>query len=222
MKSSTCIYCGKEPKYDMDHVPPRSLFPPDLPPEIELTTAPACKICHKKNQKDDTTIRNILVSIREHENHPIIKQHLSGKMSRSLERSARWEKGDFRKLLDNIMIKEEFDKDGRSLGFAPAFELDSPLFKRFIERLSRCLLWYNCAQGYFVGEFDYKINQDIPDELYSALYQRNLLIKVHDVFAYGHTSFGRNDTAYIIAQFYGWLEFFIRIKKSNKTVRNEF
>jgi hypothetical protein len=67
--SGNCIYCDSSASITRDHVPPRSIFPAELPDDTQLVTAPACSSCHKTNQKDDSTIRNILISTRETETH---------------------------------------------------------------------------------------------------------------------------------------------------------
>ena len=77
----------------MDHVPPRSMFPEKLPHDVELVTAPACRRCHDANKKHDTTLRNILISTRETEQHPAVIGGLAGKRDRSFIRITKTEKG---------------------------------------------------------------------------------------------------------------------------------
>ncbi len=60
---------------------------------VEFVTAPACRGCHGANKKDDTTIRNILISTRETEQHPAVIGGLAGKRDRSFIRITKTEKG---------------------------------------------------------------------------------------------------------------------------------
>ncbi len=52
-----CIYCGK-PAEDVDHVPPKCLFPRPLPDD--LVTVPSCKNCNKRFAVDDVYFRDAL------------------------------------------------------------------------------------------------------------------------------------------------------------------
>jgi hypothetical protein len=74
----------------MDHVPPRAIFPDKLPAEVRMVTAPACTVCHKENQKDDATIRNLLISAEDVEQHPTIVRALGGKRDRGFKRSLKF------------------------------------------------------------------------------------------------------------------------------------
>src|SRR5438128_12075787 len=50
-KRGICVYCGREKKLTMDHVPPKLLFASPYPPN--LPTVPYCRDCNASFQKDD-------------------------------------------------------------------------------------------------------------------------------------------------------------------------
>src|SRR5438094_9940151 len=104
MRGALCIYCGEADSPTMDHVPPRSMFPENLPHDVELVTAPACSLCHDAYKQDDTTIRNILISTRETEQHAAGIGGLAGKRDRSFIRSLGRSGGDFRELLQTLEL----------------------------------------------------------------------------------------------------------------------
>ena len=70
----------------------------NLASEIEMVTAPACLKCHDFSQKDDATIRNLVISTAEAKGHPAVARGLSGKRDRSLTRGQM----DLQKILKMI------------------------------------------------------------------------------------------------------------------------
>lgn len=54
-KRGICVYCGKEKKLTVDHVPPKLLFTQPYPPN--LLTVPACRDCNSSFIKDDEYTR---------------------------------------------------------------------------------------------------------------------------------------------------------------------
>src|SRR5947208_1207080 len=121
MRGASCIYCGEADSPTMDHVPPRSMFPEKLPHDIELVSAPACRRCHDANKKDDTIIRNTLISTRETEQHPAVIGGLAGKRDRSFIRSLDRSGGDFRELLQTMKLVDVKTPAGIYLGQDWAF-----------------------------------------------------------------------------------------------------
>jgi hypothetical protein len=198
----------------MDHVPPKSIFPPGLPSDIRMVSAPACQRCHDINKKDDTTIRNILVSTRDAEGHPAVTRGLGGKRDRSLSRSLERGGGDFEALVRTMRKVDVETPAGIYLGKDWAFNFDDPLMDRFMERLSRALLWYEFQQPYFEGTFRWRMNIDLPDLVYEGLMRFGRLRKVHDVFSYGLTAMKDDAPSWVVANFYGCTEFMIRVTKT--------
>src|SRR5438034_6132874 len=47
-KRGICVYCGREKKLTMDHVPPKLLFASPYPPN--LPTVPSCRDCNRSEE----------------------------------------------------------------------------------------------------------------------------------------------------------------------------
>lgn len=210
MRSSACIYCGHPDAPTMDHVPPRAIFPPNLPSTILMVTAPACQRCHDANMTDDATIRNILVSTQDTEKHPAIVSGLAGKRDRSLNRND----GDFRKLLESMKLVNVGSASGSGCRPEWAFDFESPIMNRFVERLSRAILSYEFHQPFFKGVFDWRVNVEIPPVVYDGIRSHGRLREVCDVFAYGVTELKGDGPSWVLANIYGTVKFFVRIAKS--------
>lgn len=198
-------------------MPPRSLFPKNLPIGTQMVTVPACQLCHNANEKDDTSIRNLLISTQQSERHPVVIESLAGKRDRSLVRSLQRGRGDFQKLIRNMKIVDVETPARIYLGKAWAFDYDNPLMDRFVERLSRALLWYEFHQPYFVGAFAWRMNNELPSVIYEAIQRFGRVRKVHDVFVYGLTELKDDFPSWVVANFYGSIEFLIRVTKAEQT-----
>jgi len=194
----------------MDHVPPRSLFPVNLATDIEMVTAPACHKCHNYSQKDDTTTRNLLISTAAAEGESAVARGLAGKRDRSLTRG----QTDIQKILEMISQVNVETPAGIYLGKKWAFDFDSPTMERFVERLARALLWYEFRQVHFKGAFTWRMNPELPNEVYEGIMRFGRLRMVHEVFAYGLTRMKKSRPAWIIANFYGSTEFVIRVART--------
>jgi hypothetical protein len=210
----SCIYCGEINFVTRDHVPPRSMFPENLPNDVQMVTAPACQRCHKANMKDDTIIRNILISTQESEKHPEVILSLAGKRNRSLARSLERTGGEFRELLQTMKLVSARTLPENNPGWKWAFDFDNPTINRFMERLSRALLWHEFGQPYFKGEFDWRMNVEMPDLFSEAMLRFGCARKVCDVFSYGVIPLQDPDPSWVIANFYGSIDFFVRILKT--------
>ena len=193
----------------MDHVPPRSIFPSNLPNTIRMVTAPSCQQCHDANMTDDATIRNILVSTQDSEKHETIVGGLAGKRDRSINRND----GDFRKLLESMKLVDASRGVGIDSRPEWAFDFDSPIMDRFVERLSRAILSHEFDQPHFKGVFDWRVNVEISPVVYDGFRSHGRLRKVCDVFAYGVTELKDNGPSWVLANIYGTVEFFVRIAK---------
>ena len=198
----------------MDHVHPRCVFPDQLHDDIRLVSAPACQVCHDANKKDDLLVRNLLVSTEESERHPAVIAGLAEKRDKSLDRS--WQRSGFEvnELIGMMEWVDVLSPGGIYLETRPAFRMNKALMDRFLERLSRALLWYEFKQPYFLGSFPSLLNYPLPPQIYGYLLQHGKALKVHDVFAYGLLPLSEDETTLVVAQFYGCLEFSIKVTKT--------
>lgn len=196
----------------MDHVPPRAIFPDKLPAEVRMVTAPACTVCHKENQKDDATIRNLLISAEDVEQHPTIVRALGGKRDRGFKRSLKFPEGDLQRLLSTVKIVERKTPDGIYIRKDWAFDYDNPVMNRFVRRLGRALLHFEFDQEYFEGQFRWRMNLETPAIVYEGLAAHGRVRKVTDEFSYGVTALKEAGPAWVVTNFYGRTEFLIRIK----------
>jgi len=159
MSNQSCIYCGTKAALTKDHVPPKSFFPKPRP--ANLITVPSCEKCNRNYGKDDERVRNIITSIDTTENHPAIQQQISKKRERSYSRIEGW--SNVQHLLTSIRMADRYSVGGIHLGKAPAFNLDQETIDRFIERMTRALLF--CENGiiYTRLEIKWKISPNIDE-----------------------------------------------------------
>lgn len=198
----------------MDHVPPRAIFPEKLPSGTHMVTAPACQPCHDDNQKDDSTIRNLLISIEYVEQHPAILGGLAGKRDRSFSRSMNSPDGDFLQVLSVMKLIDRETPAGVYIGKDWAIDYDNAVMNRFVCRLGRALLYYEFGQSYFEGHFGWRLNLEVPKLVYEGMHQFGKVRKVTDVFAYGVTPLKDSGPGWVVANFYGRTEFLIRIENA--------
>lgn len=173
-KDISCIFCGKNVGDTDDHVPPQCLFPRPLP--SNMITVPACHDCNNKRfSKDDEVVRNILSSLEIHERHTDIKNHLAPKRNRSFTKKYYGEK-KLQALLDKMKPVAQYDNFGNYIGKKAAISLDDPIFDKFIERVSRGLLFHVNQIGYFEGNFRWKLSpsqkdiESMPQEMKDFLF----------------------------------------------------
>lgn len=216
---SICIFCGTELATTKDHVPPRSFFPDKIHHETKLITVPACKSCHDISMKDDFMLRTILTSTRETENIPVVKNNLLSKRNRGLKRSLKRSGKEFHDLLNYLEIVELKTQTGIIYGKDIAFNFDIPIMHRFIERLSRALLWHEFQESYFAGAFGWRLNLEVEPFIYEGVRQFGRINKIENVFAYGITPFRPKIPSWIFANFYGMIEFFIRVSRETEQHR---
>ena len=183
-----------------------------------MVTAPACQACHDENQKDDSTIRNLLISIEDVEQHPAILGGLAGKRDRSFARSINSQDGDFQQILGLMKLVDRETPGGIYIGKDWAFDYDNPVMNRFVRRLGRALLSYEFGQPYFEGQFGWRLNLEVPKLIYEGMQQHGSVRKVTDVFAYGVTALKDTGPGWVVANFYGRTEFLIRIEKAEQGV----
>jgi hypothetical protein len=197
----------------MDHVPPRAIFPEKLTAEVRMVTAPACTECHNENQKDDATIRNLLISAEDVEQHPTIINTLGGKRDRGFKRSLKSSEGDLQRLLSMMKIVERTTPKGIYIGKEWVLDYDNHVMNRFVRRLGRALLHFEFSQDYFEGQFGWRMNLEIPAIVYEGICLHGKARKVTDEFSYVVTELKNDNPAWAVISFYGRIEFLIRITK---------
>ena len=73
-------------------------------------------------------------------------------------------------------------------------------------------------QTFFLGSFAWRMNTELPPQVYEGLQKYGRLRKVTDVFAYGLTQLKDAGPAWIVTNFCGCIEFLIRTAKTESTV----
>jgi len=192
------------------------MFPDTLAPDVEMVTVPACAQCHGENQRDDAFIRNILISTKDTEQHPAVIGGLAAKRNRSLDRSLARGGRDIQAMLQTMMLVDIKTPAGIYIGQDQAFNFDNPVMNRFVERLSRALLWHEFRQPHFNGSFSWKMNIEMPPLVYEGIRQFGRARSVGTVFAYGVTPFKDSGPSWAITNFYGSMEFLIRSTKAEQ------
>ena len=215
MRNNLCIYCGKNPASTRDHVPPKSFFPRPRP--ANLITVPSCEDCNNIYGKDDERVRNIITSIDTTEVHPAIMQQIANKRDRSFHRTEGF--SNFLHLLSSIKLTDHQSATGDCIYKAPAFNLDQKILDRFIERMTRALLFYENGIEWTELDIKWKLSpniQELPSEVH-AFFLNGQVKEIGDgVFAYvGYFLQGKVTSLWFMS-FYDGLEImsFVRAVKA--------
>jgi hypothetical protein len=204
-----CVFCKNGSGDTQDHCPPRSFFQEKLPDSINLVTAPCCRACHDVSKKNDSTLRNLFISFQDTENPPSVLSGLAAKRDRSFYRDGT----EVSRIASMMTPVEVRSQGGIYLKDDTAFDLDTPAVHAFIERVCRALLWWEYRITFFLGTFDWRLNVDMPDLVYRSMLQVGRLRKVHDEFAYGILNGNLKTPDWVILNFYGATEAFVRIER---------
>ena len=183
MRNNLCIYCGKNPASTRDHVPPKSFFPRPRP--ANLITVPSCEDCNNVFGKDDERVRNIITSIHTTEVHPAICQQIADKRNRSFQRSEGF--SNFLHLVSSIKLTEHQSDTGDYFHRTLAFNLDQKVFDRFVERMTRALLFYENGIKWTELDIKWKLSpniQEIPSGVQTFLLNGQVKVIGEDVFTY--------------------------------------
>lgn len=151
--SELCIYCGEREATTRDHAPPRSFFPKPRPDN--LITVPCCNRCNGMYGKDDERIRNLLTSLEETEQHPGIQDQIAEKRNRSFLRKEG--RNNVRHILESVELVDVYSPEGIFLGRHPAFDLDQKVMDRFVERMTRALLFHENAVEFVGGQVEWRM-----------------------------------------------------------------
>jgi hypothetical protein len=165
-------------------------------------TVPCCDECRLKDQRDDEFVRNLLTSTRFTERHQSVRGKLESKKLRSYERNPE----KILKLNDIV----RFTPLGR------AFDFNNPIVDRFLERVSRAVLYDAYQQTYFAARAEWTHLSQEAQVLFSKPIEERELIRKHvgEVMSYlTALPFDRNEQ-YVNLRFYTHLLFAVRLERS--------
>ena len=196
MASSHCVYCKDGDGSTRDHIPPKAFF--GDPPPSNLITVPCCETCRMRDQQDDQFMRNLFVSLRETENHPTIASQVASRRNRSFVK----DKTQVAKLAEIMTPVEVNSPGGLYLGTAPAFNLNDPRIDRFIERVSRGVIYDAFGISFFVATFRWKLNPPNADFLFQAGPPECRKKDVGEIFSYWIPPESQDRVFWTIMRFY--------------------
>ncbi len=135
-------------------MPPDCLFAHPLPENTRRITVACCETCRRAGEADEPLLRNILISTRESEKHPIAAK-IAPKRDRSFQRSF----SEVTRVLGHMTVADVRTKDGEIVP-AWAFDLNSPLMNRFVLRVARSVLHEETGCGFFDCEATWALRPD--------------------------------------------------------------
>lgn len=211
-----CIYCGEREAKTKDHVPPKRFFPKPRP--ANLITVPCCEKCNGAYGKDDERVRNIISSINTTEDHPAIEKQIAGKRDRSYSRKEG--QSNFQHIIESLRIIDCYSPDRNYIGKTFGFDLNQELLDRFIERITRALLYYENGIEYTDVEIEWKMSIDhnslerMPPQLIAFLLNRQVKEIGDGTFIYtGYYTTGRATSLWLF-NFYGGIEFMSIVREN--------
>src|SRR6266568_3327468 len=207
MKRPLCIYCGLRTGDTRDHAPPKCFFGSERPPNA--ITVPCCEACRRAGEKNETTIRNLLISFDQTETHPTVQSSLLGKRDRSFRHSV----SEVRKLMAMMVDVDIISPGGIYLGRDKGFNLNQLLVHSFIERMSRALLYEEFQEPYFNGDFGWVLNPPMPDAVTSWMKDKLPGREMSNVFYYRITNQHATEPWWITMIFYGKVRVLARVRK---------
>ena len=160
MRIKECVYCGKLGPFTRDHVPPKCLFIPPLPPN--LITVPACSECHASFKMDDEYFR-LCLSMR-----PDVVSTPHGKelWEISLRSLTKPEAVGLKNLvISSLRTVTIHSEDGECSVNTPGFKVDKRRFKLTARRILYGLYFkvkgYRIPQGYDVSIYYEEFQKDL-------------------------------------------------------------
>jgi len=205
-----CIFCGVRPGDTQDHIPPRGFFQRKCPNDAQLLTVPCCEPCRSSDQQTDTFVRDVLAGLLEAEAHPYVHEHVTDRVSRSIQRGGK----NLHRLIEILKAKETIvlTPDGPQLATLPALNLDAPEFDRFFDRVGRAVLFDAYSQGFFCADSDWIAKVQMPAEYFAFMVKNAPCRSILDVFAYYATPVINGNRRYVLVQFHQSLSFMVRFK----------
>ena len=200
-----CIYCGQKEGTTRDHIPPKCLFLRPCP-NIARITVPCCEPCRRRDAKNDELIRNLLVSTREAEPHPVVQTQLAAARNRSFDHPSQF------KAVLRQMVQADVCRGGIYLRSAPAFNLDRPFMNRFFERVARGLLHEEKRCGFVPCTTEWRRTRD---PVICAKFARERGSRaIGDVFSYSVLFSEGHLSSIWLLTFYDRLHFFVHLQAS--------
>jgi len=213
--SKICIYCGVNEGNEKDHIPPKSFFTEPRP--SNLITVPSCSMCNRAFGKTDEIVRNLLTSLETTEIHPSVISQLGEKRNRSISRNGGIHSLNY--LLDNMILVDRYTDFGMYVGKYPAFNLVSGEIRKFMERMSRALLFHINGIGYGKYKIEMKISpkkvylEELPDNIKKFLLSGISESIGEGIFSYfGYTWPGKINSLWLL-NFYRGIEFMVIVKQ---------
>jgi hypothetical protein len=135
-----CVYCCTAPATQLDHVPPRNLFPKPRP---RLITVPSCATHNQGSSEDDEYFRLSLVTTNAVDAHPDAKKGWQT-VYRSLQRD---EAAHFKQAFHDTLRKvPSFSKSGVYLGDRMAQRVHGQRQSRVVARIIRGVYYDQAGQ----------------------------------------------------------------------------
>ena len=159
MKILPCIYCSTGAGTTRDHIPPRCFFAVMPNPAI---TVPCCEQCRLGDQRDDEFMRNLFTSTRATEDLQSVKGNLQNRKLRSYQNNP-----------EKILKLHEIVKPTPA---GKAFDFNNPVVDRFMERVSRAVLYDAYQQNCFRAHVDWT---HLDQRLKSYFRSRSTKLKWH-------------------------------------------
>lgn len=187
-----------------DHVPPQCFFP-DPAPNVNRVTVPCCPECRVGGEKDETPVRNLLISCLQAESHPVVQFQLAGRRNRSFDK----DRTQFDQLVQR-MVPITIKVPSGAIGTARGFNLDCSLMDNFIHRVTRALVHEERRTGYVASTIKWKLNP--PGEALAGFNQLGCIRHIGDVFSYAVIFSPKPPTSFWYLQFYQYLGFLVDFK----------
>lgn len=200
-----CIYCGKNEGTTKDHIPPKCFFLNPCP-NLQRITVPCCEICRRRDEINDATVRNILISTIEAEAHDAVQSQLAGARNRSFKFSHQ-----LHLVLSHLTQADIYSSGGIYLGAKPAFDLNNLMMDSFLHRIVRALLHKERKCGFVESNIEWRLNP--PIEICHNFANDAKTRHIGDIFSYSYAFMENNLTSSIwLLTFYGNVRFFIHIQ----------
>lgn len=181
-KITQCVYCGKNKLASDDHVIPKCLFTGGLPNDIVLV--PVCVSCNNEKSRDDSFLRDWLVSDQRTLHNSLSQKIFAEKFARSLEKG---HSELAKQAVQHAQFQDIFSSGGIYLGKAYAMNLDEnrllTIFTRIVRGLYYKIYKKRIPDSYI---FNYKVIDPTQfNTIWNELKKRNLnkVRKIGSIFS---------------------------------------
>ena len=152
------------------------------------------------------------------EDHPAIQQQIARKRDRSYTR--RKGQSNYQHIIQSLRIVDRYSAVGIYLGKAPAFDLNQKVMDRFIERMTRALLYYENGIEQAEIEIEWKKSPDqsalakMPQRVRALLLSGQCKQIGEGIFGYvGYYTPGKAGSLWLL-NFYGGIEFMSIVRET--------